>query len=161
MPAPASLRGYVYKPRTVAFVGVRELGRWQVKATVITVRGTATHFPDVVEAGWSMAEALLLGVADGGRDAGVAHLTLHLGLGGVWLLLDWWSDGDMLMHRHFQASLDDPTRFADVGSRHYGPCVWELAVQAHEREAWLRHVLANPAGPDLDAYLQDGLNARL
>lgn len=67
----------------------------------------------------------------------------------------------MLMHRHCHASLDDPTRFADVASRHVGPCVWELAVQAHEREAWLRHVLANPAGPDLDAYLRDGLSARL
>lgn len=161
MPIAESLRGYLYKPRTVACIGVRAIGRWQVKATVITVRGTAAHFPDIVEAGFSTAEALLAFVIDDGRDAGVAHLTLHLGLGGVWLLLDWWSEGDMLMHRHFHASLDDPTRFADVASRHYGPCVWELAVQAHEREAWLRHVLANPSGPDLDAYLQDGLNARV
>ena len=158
---PASLRGYVYKPRTVAFLGVQALGRWQVKATAITVRGTAAHFPEVVEAAWSMAEALLGEIVDDGRDAGIAHVTLHLGLGGVWLLLDWWSEGDMLMHRHCHASLDDPTRFADVASRHVGPCVWELAVQAHERKAWLRHVLANPAGPDLDAYLRDGLSARL
>jgi len=31
---------------------------------------------------------------------------------------------------------------------------WRLKVYGitHEREAWVRHVLANPAGPDLDAY---------
>jgi hypothetical protein len=34
-----------------------------------------------------------------------------------------------------------------------GAC--ELAVTAHEGGAWLRHVLANPAGPDIDRYLAD------
>lgn len=158
---PSSLRGYVYKPRTVASIDRRMLGRWQVKATVITVRGTVAHFPDVVEAGWSTAETLLAEVADDGRDAGVAHLTLHLGLTGVRLLLTWWSEGDKLSDRLSHAAFDDPTRFAAETSRRYGLCLWEMAVQAHERDAWLRHVLANPAGPDIEGYLQDGLNAHL
>lgn len=160
-PAPASLRTYRYAPRTIAFQGVRDAGRWRVKVTVITVRGRAEHFPDVIEGAWAEAERLLGAVPDNERDCGVACLTIHLGRAGVWLLLDWWIDGDMTMHRHLHAPIDDPTRFIDCASRHLGPCVWELAVQAHEREAWLRHVLANASGPDLDAYCADGMTASI
>lgn len=160
LPVPASLAQYRYTPRAVAFQGVRPVGRWRVKCTAITVRGRAAHFADVFDAAWTKAETLLAAM-DGGADAGVASLIVHVGTGGVWLLLDWWEQGDMLMHRHFHASIDDPARFTDVAPQHVGPCVWELAVQAHERQAWLTHVLANPAGPDLGAYLADGLTGTI
>jgi hypothetical protein len=32
-----------------------------------------------------------------------------------------------------------------------------LSVVCHEREAWVRHVLANPEESDLAAYLDDQL----
>ena len=82
---------------------------------------------------------------------------MHVDAGGIWLLLDWWSEGDRLLHRELRASIDNPTRFVDGGPHPVGRSVWDLAVQAHERAAWLRHVLANPDGPDLKAYLADGL----
>ena len=34
--------------------------------------------------------------------------------------------------------------------------MWELAPLVHERDAWVRHMLA-PDQPDLDAYLADYL----
>ena len=37
--------------------------------------------------------------------------------------------------------------------------VWELAVPAFERDAWVRTGLATPRGPDLDAYLARRLDA--
>ncbi len=157
MDLPPVLAGYRYRPRTVAFAGVRRLGRWRVKGTVITVRGTAAHFADEIEAAWDEAGALLLGRSDDGHDAGVASLIVHVGLAGIWLLIDWWHEGDGLMHRILFAPLDNPTRFTDPAAQNRGPCLWELAVLAHERDAWLRHVLANPLGPDLGAYLADGL----
>jgi hypothetical protein len=46
-----------------------------------------------------------------------------------------WEDGDIPRHHHFHAALSDPTDFTDVSSDRYGPCVWELAVQAYERPA--------------------------
>ncbi len=159
MTLPPSLARYRYKPRAVAFQGARVVGRWRVKCTVVTVRGQAAHFDHEIEAAWAQAEALLAAVPERGVDAAVAFLTIHVGLAGVWLLLDWWEEGDVLRHRHFLAPIDNPTHFIDVGPEHYGPCVWELAVQAHEREAWLRHVLANAGGPDLEAYLADGMTA--
>ncbi|UDL96373.1 hypothetical protein LGH83_09440 [Lichenihabitans sp. PAMC28606] len=157
----ADLSSYRYNPRAIAFQGHRAIGRWRVKAHVITVRGTAAHFPDIVEAAWDKVSVVLGEAPDQGLDVGIAFVTLHLGVQGVWLLLDWWHRADMTIHRHFRAPFDDPTRFVDVGPEHLGPCVWEIAVAAHERQAWITHVLDNRAGADLDAYLDDGLTATM
>ncbi len=85
--------------------------------------------------------------------------TIHLGLKGLWVLIDWWAYGDVLMHRHLHAPVTDPGALQDVSTEGFGPCVWELTVQAHERRASLEHMLARPQGPDLQAYLDDGLTA--
>lgn len=90
---------------------------------------------------------------------GAAVLTMHMGLQGFWVLVDWWAHGDVLMHRHLRAPVEQPGALRDAAPEGFGPCVWELAVQAHERHAWMRHVLVNPRGPDMDAYLVDGLTA--
>ncbi len=50
----------------------------------------------------------------------------------------------------------DPTHFIKTTSPWIG-CVWELPPILHERNAWVRHMLADPAAPDLDAYIADSL----
>jgi hypothetical protein len=137
---------------------MRTSGRWRVKVSLITQQGTASQFSDVVEAAWTTGSSVLQGVPEAEIDTNVAFLTIHVGLAAVWLLVDRWEDGDILRHHHFRAPLKEPTRFTDVSSDHYGPCVWELAVQAHERQAWLTHVLANSNGADIEAYLTVGLS---
>lgn len=49
----------------------------------------------------------------------------------------------------------DPTHFVRLERPLIG-CVWELPPILHERDAWVRHILA-PDRPDLDAYLADTL----
>ncbi len=58
----------------------------------------------------------------------------------------------------------DPTHFMVIEDRPWIGCVWELPPIAHERDAWVRHMLL-PEKPDLDAYLADfmadGLTGRV
>jgi hypothetical protein len=58
----------------------------------------------------------------------------------------------------------DPTHFMVIEDRPWIGCVWELPPIAHERDAWVRHMLL-PVQPDLDAYLADcmpdGLTGRV
>jgi hypothetical protein len=58
----------------------------------------------------------------------------------------------------------DPTHFMVIEDRLWIGCVWELPPIAHERDAWVRHMLL-PEKPDLDAYLADfmpdGLTGRV
>ncbi|MFD8740298.1 hypothetical protein ACFV06_36040 [Streptomyces sp. NPDC059618] len=49
----------------------------------------------------------------------------------------------------------DPTNFVVTELPWIG-CVWELPPILHERDAWVRHLLASDV-PDLDAYMADSL----
>ncbi|GAA2459913.1 hypothetical protein GCM10010273_50240 [Streptomyces lavendulocolor] len=51
----------------------------------------------------------------------------------------------------------DPARFVRL-ERPWIGCVWEMPPLAHERDAWVRHMLA-PDRPDLDAYVADSLRS--
>jgi hypothetical protein len=50
---------------------------------------------------------------------------------------------------------DDSANFIRLDKSWIG-CVWELPPILHERDAWVRHMLA-PDKPDLEAYLADSL----
>jgi hypothetical protein len=75
--------------------------------------------------------------------------------------VSWWVRPDELYQRSFAAPggsdcLDEPLMLAPAATPTVGGSC-ELAVTAHEAGAWLRHVLANPAGPDVEGYLADVL----
>lgn len=159
---PPGLQDYRYEARPIRFLGVRRASAWQVKRYAITTPGGGGRLPEeAAAAAWDALASTLPADLAAGRSQGAAILTMHAGRQGFWVLVDWWAFGDILMHRHFRAAADRPVDLRDVSGEGFGPCVWELAVQAHERHAWLEHVLANPAGPDLSAYLLDGLSAEL
>ena len=90
------------------------------------------------------------------RATGLGFCIVHVGEEAVWLLVDWWISGGILCQRMYSAPLDQPKQFQPV----QGPfiaCVWELEVTAHERGAWMRHVLRDD--PDSAAYLADVMAA--
>lgn len=157
--ATAGLVGYVYEPRPIRFLGVEGTGSgWRVKRYAIAAAGRRVT-DEAAGAAWRAAEASLPRPPDAEGRHGVAVLTMHMGLQGFWVLVDWWAYGDVLMHRHLRAPAERPDSLRDAAADGFGPCVWELAVQAHERAAWLRHVLTRRGGPDLPGYLRDGLDA--
>lgn len=90
------------------------------------------------------------------RSHGLGFCIVHIGEEAVWLLLDWWIAGGIVCQRMLSAPLAQPTQFAPVSTPALA-CVWELAVIAHERDAWVRHMLT--ARPDAPAYLNDVLPA--
>ncbi|MCE2529740.1 MAG: hypothetical protein J4G11_07715 [Acidimicrobiia bacterium] len=89
-----------------------------------------------------------------GPDGGVGFLIVHHGSEQVWILADLWN-GDMVCQHTSCADLDNPTRFRPVPAGGPTACVWELAVHAHERDAYIEHVLDPANGPDIDIYLAD------
>jgi len=66
--------------------------------------------------------------------------------------IDWWYGENEIHQKLFSAPLDDLGALRPHGKPAIG-CVWELGVVDFERRAWLEHVLANAAGPDVPAYL--------
>ncbi|MEO1213598.1 MAG: hypothetical protein AAFY45_08750 [Bacteroidota bacterium] len=83
----------------------------------------------------------------------IAFLVFHEGREGMWILLNWWTGGEMLQtHVYFCGYTRDEQIKA---ATHEGGliCVWELEIVLHERKAWIQHVLQN--APNRYAYLAD------
>jgi hypothetical protein len=83
-------------------------------------------------------------------------LVLHHGEEAMWLLVDWWVE-DILHQRLFYAPKDNVDSFQIGPPNHEMACVWELLVVSHERDAWVRHTMMDPANADFSAYLSDTL----
>ncbi|NOX31366.1 MAG: hypothetical protein GXP35_15150 [Actinobacteria bacterium] len=142
-----------FVPRPVRPVGVSEISGWRLKRYEITVSG------DAISANINLAIDRLLCVAlpaPRADELGVGFLIVHHGAESVWVLADLW-EGDIVSQHTFSAHLDDPTVFERVPVGGPTACVWELPVHAHERDAYVKHVLDPKSGPDGDAYLADAL----
>lgn len=87
-----------------------------------------------------------------------AFLIVHEAREGVWILLNWWTGGEMIETKVLFSSFETPEQITDSP---YGTnsllCVWELEVFAHERRAWIRHILSKANTPDYLAYTKDTL----
>lgn len=92
----------------------------------------------------------------------MGFLGVHDGRGGNFVFLDWWAQENELHHEVYFSATQRPGELRrGMPGEDPAACVWDLSVIAHEREAWIRHVLAAPEAPDLEAYLQDRLDSVL
>ncbi len=141
-----------YQHRRTWPIGVHDIGNWQLKVYGICASGCELTTP-TIEAAMEYARKH---VRWPDRDPGCGFLTLHVGEESVWLLVDLWVD-DILRHFLYQAPLDQPDQFGPGPGDGTMACVWELAVLAGERTAWIEHVLSRPDDPDYPGYLADSL----
>jgi len=136
-----------YRPRAV-----RTLDGWRVGG----LRLKLYHIGAVPPADGLLADAraetarIEAEAAREGGAAGLGFAVIHEGEAGVWLLMDWWAHGDILCQR---LSFSDGGGFAPVEPRPLVACVWELPILCHERDAWVRHMMSDPASPQ--GYLDD------
>ncbi|HEY7594588.1 MAG TPA: hypothetical protein VH969_15665 [Actinophytocola sp.] len=134
--------------------GVVTVSGWQVKQYRVTVREEPIGEP-VLTAAEQFLPKLLPAAAAVDDTPQVAFSVLHKGVDALWLNLYSWVQEAILHCRAANASLAAPTSFSELTEPLIG-CVWELPALAHERSAWVRHLL-QPRRPDLDAYLADWL----
>lgn len=88
---------------------------------------------------------------------GVGFACVHEGKGENQVIIDRWINENELMHQILVSPESDPLTFSLPPKDHNSVCVWELALQGFEREAWLRHVL-NSDQPNFEEYQAERLN---
>lgn len=140
-----------YSERPTRFVELWEHRGWRLKVYEIAY-GRDHARPELLEAAKERAAARLPTPAVAPGRYGVGFLVAHDGRGGVFSLVDWWADENELHHHLWLGPEDEPGHLEYVTSGLVA-CVFELRVIVAERQAWIDTVLANPDGPDLDAYL--------
>jgi hypothetical protein len=143
-----------FHERVMRSGGVATVSGWQVKQYRLTVTDEQIE-PAVLDAASAFLPALLPAPDAADTTPRVAFAVLHKGMNAVWCNLYAWCLEAIVHCRLGSAPLSAPTDFAPVSQPLIG-CVWELPALAHERSAWVRHMLAGPS-PDLDGYLDDWL----
>lgn len=146
-----------YDPRPIRSVELVAEDGWRLKVYGIAAANRSPN-SNLVSAAKHVALEHLPGPAIDDDRYGVGFLIVHEGQDANFVLLDWWVGENMLHQDVFTPSFEEPARLTHLPA---GPtaCVWELFVLSFERQAWISTVLANPEGPDLDAYLDQRLNA--
>jgi hypothetical protein len=132
------------------FVGTADMDGWRIKI----YRVSPATGPHMLAAARRRVAATLPSRPDRVGAFGVGFLVVHLTECRLLAQLNWWVRPDELYQHTFVSPPDSPQDLAPLDTASIsGIC--ELAIAAHEGAAWRRHVIANPAGPDIEAYLKD------
>jgi hypothetical protein len=148
-----------YQSRPLRFIELWHVDDWRLKVIGIAY-GRETPDPRLVDAAKRVAAQYLRSHPTRHAHYGVGFLGVHDGRGENQVFLDRWINENELMHEYWVSPKHDPAQLVVPGDDHNSVCVWDLAVQCFERQAWLDCVLANPAGPDVDSYLARRIDTR-
>ena len=141
-----------YAPRPIRFIELWEHAGWRMKLYGIT-RGDESLQPELVATAKAAVGRRLEEVPAGRGNYGVGFVGIHQGRGANFVFVDWWADENELHHHVYISKSEAPSVLRAATDKDPSVCVWDLGVQAFEREAWLETVLRNSAGPDPEAYL--------
>lgn len=142
-----------FRERRAAFLELWEHRSWRMKLYGISITGDPPRPALICNARQIAARTL----GQGPSGYGLGWIIVHEGQAGDYVLVDWWTDQDLVQHRLHGAPRGAPS--LQYGwPQGAGFCVWELAVCWFERQAWVRHVLARAADPHFEGYLRDRLD---
>jgi hypothetical protein len=160
-----------YRQRVVTFLGFDSVGDWRLKLYTLRSADTPEVRPDFYAAAkptlTEHLEALRPPMLIAGTDWNhletykVGFAIIHIGAEAVFLLCDYWVGENMLNHSAWVSSFDGKPEWHSINASGTRVCVWELAIQAHERQSWIKHVYNLEAEPRFEDYLSDGFNAIL
>jgi hypothetical protein len=148
-----------YQPRPVRFLEIFSCDDWKIKIYSISVRSEYVQPSTVDCAKQYLRDWLRQSQAHPLDTYKIATLILHEGREGIFAIVNWWIDENMLQQFVYLAPYENPTEYKLFSDKGITTCVWELAVIWFERNAWVEHVLKKSRDPDFEKYLQQHLTA--
>lgn len=149
-----------YEPRAIRFLDLWRVDDWRIKLYGIA-SGRPQPRPELVAAAQRIAAQLLRSLPDDLLHYHVGFLGVHDGHTSNFVFLDFWADENELHHHVFVSPTAHPDQFTNVTTTGLSACVWDLRLQAFERDAWVAQVLQQSTAPDFDGYLAATLNANV
>ena len=146
-----------YKTRPIRFIEIHEVLDWKIKIYSISIHQEFVDEANLITAKSKLSLWLAKSAIYDLPTYKMATLILHEGKEGIFAIINWWIDENMLQNFVYLKKLND-TEFQLFSQDGITTCVWELAVWWHERNAWVNHVLSKYEKPDFEAYLDDQLN---
>jgi hypothetical protein len=142
-----------YVQRPIRFLKIVDVGDWRIKLYSISYRHDIPP-PDMLDAGEAIVRDALRTCPTRHETYGLGFASVHEGRGENQIIIDRWINENELLHHIYVSPAGQRTAFAPLGDAdHNSVCIWELWLQAFERQVWLDYVLTRWAKPDFDAYL--------
>jgi hypothetical protein len=149
-----------YAPRPIRCVDILDVDGWRMKLYGIAYRAERPA-QALVDAAAALAQEFVPRPAVAADRYGVGFVCAHDGRGGNFVFVDWWAGENELHHNTWRSTKEEPEALRPTAPDDFTACAWDLAVIGHERNAWVRHVLAGPDGPNVEAYVDDRLDGRV
>ncbi len=144
----------VYKKREIRFLDLWSINDLTLKAYCIIYDDRPLN-DRLVEAAFETAKQRVSESALATHHYGVGFVGIHQGKTGNFVFVDWWADENELHHHVYVSPSDFPEELAYKTPTGLAACAWDLYLIGYERDAWVRHVLANEKSPDLASYLSE------
>ncbi|MFI8522581.1 hypothetical protein ACIGEZ_33005 [Streptomyces sp. NPDC085481] len=146
--------------RTVRPLGAHETAGHLLKVYALQAPGRTVGEPETTQALRLATDQLTVSRHRG--SLGLAVLIVHAGGDGDYLLVHSWIEGHMSDLAVWTGPAGRPEDLRP-GRTGLAPCVWEAAILAHEREAFVRRVLdgTGPAEDRLAAWAADTLEGEV
>lgn len=146
-----------FRALPVSFLELWETGEWRLK-----VYGISYHHQrpplELIRAAKAVVAQRLPASPEAAGAYGVGFLGVHEARDANFVFVDWWAGENELRHHVYRSTPEHPADLQYVSDAGIGGCVWDLQLVWFERNAWVEKVLANPRGPDIEAYLKKQLS---
>jgi hypothetical protein len=149
-----------YEPRPIRFLELWQRDAWRLKVYSLAYQMPLAR-PHVVETSKRVLWDHLRRVAADEAHYHAGFIGINDGRGSIFSFVDFWADENELHHHVFVAPKDRIGQLAYTTPTGLIACVWDMALIAFERQAWVDAVLNNPNGPDIEAYLSTEMNCEV
>lgn len=140
-----------YRPRQIRFHALVERSGWRVKVYHL-LHGDKEKDEPLRQAAIDEAFGWLPGHDDGSHHYGVGFVGIHQGASFDFVLAAYWAYETELRFQTWMRPTTQSYRLEPVRGSELSVDVWDLALLAFERGAWVERVL-RPDAADLEAYL--------
>lgn len=141
-----------YRTRPIRFLELWNIENWRLKAYGITYTKEPLD-QSLVDAARQVTSDRLIESASRTNHYGVGFVGIHQGKTGNFVFVDWWADENELHHHVYVSASAEPSNLKYMTTTGLAACAWDLFLIAHERDAWVEHVLKRSESPDLESYL--------
>ncbi|MFI9100411.1 hypothetical protein ACIGXA_07780 [Streptomyces fildesensis] len=143
-----------YRPRALSTLAPESEHGWTVKRyTVSSFRDVPA--PDILEFARRGVRLSLPDPYPGLPSH--AFSVVHEDEDACYVVVGWWSRNRVILHTRTWLADWDALSTPVEAPAYATACIWEMAAMAHERDAWVRHVVV-PERPDFPAYLASAVS---
>lgn len=146
-----------YQKRPIRFLELWEKDGWRLKVYSLAYQMPLAR-QHVVETSKAIMWKHLQEVARDKPHYSVGFIGINDGRGAIFSFVDFWADENELHHHVFVSPKEEVEKLEYRTPMGLTACVWDAALLAFERQAWVDTMLNNPNEPSLEQYLLTQMN---